>query len=208
MTTSYKTPQEEFWAGEFGTEYIKRNTYEYLLPIYTYEWAKITDKALTINSCIEFGANIGANLKAIKTLFPKIELSAVEINKKASEEYLSKFIEKDNLHNKSILDFNSDKKYDLTFTKGVLIHINPDELQTVYEKLYEYSNKYIVIAEYYNTTPVTVNYRGNQDRLFKRDFAGEFMDKYSDVKLIDYGFFYQRDNKYKDDDITWFLMEK
>ena len=89
-----------------------------------------------------------------------------------------------------------------------MIHINPNELNDVYSKLYESSKRYICIVEYYNPTPVTVNYRGNEKLLFKRDFAGEFMDKYSDCKLIDYGFCYHRDNNFMQDDITWFLLEK
>jgi spore coat polysaccharide biosynthesis protein SpsF len=44
--------------------------------------------------------------------------------------------------------------------------------------------------------------------LFKRDFAGEMMDRYPDLKLLDYGFVYHRDPAFPDDDITWFLMEK
>ena len=62
--------------------------------------------------------------------------------------------------------------------------------------------------EYYNPTPVEVTYRGNTGKLFKRDFAGELLDKYSDLELVDYGFIYHRDNCFPQDDITWFLMEK
>jgi spore coat polysaccharide biosynthesis protein SpsF len=92
--------------------------------------------------------------------------------------------------------------------KGVLIHINPDMLQVVYEKLYESSSKYILVCEYYNPAPVTINYRGHEDRLFKRDFAGELMEKYTDLTLIDYGFAYKRDPSFPQDDITWFLLSK
>jgi spore coat polysaccharide biosynthesis protein SpsF len=81
-------------------------------------------------------------------------------------------------------------------------------LKVAYEKLYESSNKYICIGEYYNPTPVSINYRGHSDKLFKRDFAGEFMDKYPDVELIDYGFSYRRDPLFPQDDITWFLFRK
>jgi len=65
-----------------------------------------------------------------------------------------------------------------------------------------------LMCEYYNPSPVEVNYRGHSGKLFKRDFAGEFLDKFSDVKLIDYGFVYQRDPAFPQDDLTWFLMEK
>jgi hypothetical protein len=64
-----------------------------------------------------------------------------------------------------------------------------------------------MVCEYYNPTPVTVPYRGNDDRLFKRDFAGELIDRFG-MKLIDYGFVYRRDNVCPADDVTWFLLEK
>lgn len=208
MEVSYKTEQEKFWATDFGDKYVERNTYKDLLPAYIYEWSQIISKTNGIKSCIEFGSNIGANLKAIQTLLPNVEISAIEINHCACENYLKKFIKPENIFNQSILDYLSTKKHDLAFVKGVLIHINPDELQNVYEKLYNASNKYILIAEYYNQTPIMIDYRGNKDRLFKRDFAGEILDKYPDLKLIDYGFFYNRDSNFKVDDINWFLMEK
>ena len=89
-----------------------------------------------------------------------------------------------------------------------MIHINPDCLENVYDILYEHSNKYICLTEYYNPTPVEVSYRGNEKRLFKRDFTGEIMDRYPDLKLLKYGFIYHRDYNFPGDDLTWFLMEK
>ena len=97
---------------------------------------------------------------------------------------------------------------DLSLIKGVLIHINPDMLPVVYEKLYTASRRFVLVCEYYNPSPVAISYRGHADRLFKRDFAGEMMDKYPDLKLVDYGFAYRRDPAFPQDDITWFLMEK
>ena len=97
---------------------------------------------------------------------------------------------------------------ELSLIKGVLIHINPDLLQQVYEILYKLTKRYLFVAEYYNPTPVTVTYRGNKDKLFKRDFAGEIMDQYADLLLVDYGFTYHRDPAFPQDDITWFLLEK
>ncbi|WP_293060548.1 MULTISPECIES: pseudaminic acid biosynthesis-associated methylase [unclassified Moorena] len=107
-----------------------------------------------------------------------------------------------------ILDFWPTQKYDFVLIKGVLIHINPDKLAQVYRLLYESSNRYICISEYYNPTPVELNYRGHQGKLFKRDFAGELMDQFDDLRLLDYGFVYHRDNQFPQDDTTWFLLEK
>ena len=51
-----------------------------------------------------------------------------------------------------------------------------------------------------------VTYRGHTGRLFKRDFAGELLDKYQDLELLDYGFQYHRDYNFPSDDSTWFLL--
>lgn len=112
------------------------------------------------------------------------------------------------MHHSSILDFNSQRTWDLALIKGVLIHINPDALSQVYDKLVAASGKYLLVAEYYNPAPVAIPYRGHTDRLFKCDFAGEIMDRHPQMELVDYGFAYRRDPNFPQDDITWFLMGK
>ena len=204
---NYKTEQEEFWAGTFGEEYISRNNSKGLLASNINFFSKALRAAGRPESLIEFGANIGMNLQAIQTLYPGIKLHGIEINKAASEE-LAKVISSENVSNASIFDYEDKSKYDVSLIKGVLIHINPDMLNIVYEKLYEASSKYILVCEYYNPSPVVISYRGHSDRLFKRDFAGELMAKYKDVVLVDYGFVYKRDPAFPQDDITWFLLEK
>ena len=203
----FKTEQENFWAESFGNEYIDRNQGTQLLASNLNFFTKAFANAGKINSCLEFGANIGMNLKALKLLYPNIDLRGIEINKQASEQLVN-LIEPENVYNTSIFDFEVKKKSDISLIKGVLIHINPDMLQLVYQKLYDASSKYILIAEYYNPSPVTIKYRGHEDRLFKRDFAGEFLKKFSDTILIDYGFSYRNDPVFPQDDITWFLIQK
>lgn len=204
---NYLTSQEGFWAGNFGDEYILRNQGEKLLASNISFFNKALRSASNINTCIEFGANIGMNLKALKLLFPNINLHGIEINTKAAQE-LCKIIPSEQVYNESILDFIPKIKVDLVLIKGVLIHINPDVLPQVYDKLFSCCKKYLLIAEYYNPTPVSINYRGYDHCLFKRDFAGEIMDHYPELKLIDYGFLYHRDPSFPQDDISWFLMEK
>ena len=58
-----------------------------------------------------------------------------------------------------------------------------------------------------NPTPMAIEYRGHEDVLFKRDFAGELIDKFN-LKLINYGFNYNREKYFPNDDGTWFLLEK
>ncbi len=204
---NYATPQEEFWAGEFGSEYIARNDGTQMLASNLNNLSRALKQAGRITSCLEFGANIGMNLKALQLLYPGINLQAVEINPDAAK-ILANLIGKNNVFESSILEYQVSDKVDLSLIKGVLIHINPEMLSVVYEKLYQVSNHFILMGEYYNSSPVSISYRGHENRLFKRDFAGEMMDRYPDLKLVDYGFVYHRDSAFPDDDMTWFLMEK
>lgn len=207
MGRIFKTEQELFWAGEFGNEYNTRNKGEELLASNISFFNRALQYAIKPKTCIEFGANIGMNLKALKNLYPKQEQFAIEINKEAIDN-LHSFLPSDHIFNISILDYSPEKKFELVLIKGVLIHICPDFLQQVYDSLYHSTNRYLLIAEYYNPTPIQIQYRGHCDRLFKRDFCGEILDRFSNLQLIDYGFVYNRDPNYPQDDITWFLLKK
>lgn len=203
----YKTDQEAFWAGEFGDAYIQRNQGDELLASNLDFFSKALRRARCIDSCIEFGANIGMNLKALKLLHPRIHTHAIEINAEAAKQ-LAEVVPPSQVYNSSILDFSPSRQWDLTLIKGVLIHINPEVLPQVYDKLVEACGRYLMVAEYYNPAPVAISYRGHSDRLFKRDFAGEIMERHPQLQLVDYGFAYRRDPNFPQDDITWFLMEK
>ncbi len=206
MSSQFKTEQEGFWAGEFGNQYTDRNQGMPLIAANLSLFSRVLQRTQSVRTAIEFGANIGLNLAALRMLLPAIELSAIEINSKAADA-----LRKQGgitIYQQSILEFQPDYCRDLVLIKGVLIHINPDSLPQVYELLYDTSKRYICVAEYYSPSPVEVPYRGNKERLFKRDFAGEMLDRFSDLKLVDYGFLYHRDNHFPQDDITWFLLEK
>lgn len=207
---AYRTEQEEFWSGEFGDEYIERNRDKQTLAGKVALFAEILARMQKFDSVLEFGSNIGLNLKAIKTLLPEASCHAIEINHKAAEILRADpfFESRAEVFETSILEYEAKEQYDFVLISGVLIHMDPNWLPTVYEKLYASSKRYICTIDYYNPTPVMVKYRGNDDRLFKRDFAGEIMDRYPDVGLVDYGFKYHRDNMFPWDDCTWFLMEK
>ena len=204
---SYSTSQEQFWAGEFGTDYMARNRSDHLLASNLAFFATALRRAGPLNSCIELGANIGMNLRALKLLYPDLACEAVEINADAAQE-LKRFLGEDNVFTGSIADWTPQKPADLALVKGVLIHLNPELLATAYDQLHAASSRLVLIAEYYNPSPVAIPYRGHEDRLFKRDFAGEMLDRFADLRLVDYGFAYRRQPAFPQDDISWFLMEK
>jgi pseudaminic acid biosynthesis-associated methylase len=203
----FRTEQEAFWAGAFGTDYIRRNEGAKLLASNLAFFARALARAGKVTSCLELGANIGMNLRALGLLYPEMQRRAVEINPDAARE-LGEAIGKENVFTGSILDYPPAERFDLTLSKGVLIHIAPEMLPQVYRKLHEASGRLVLVAEYYSPSPVAIPYRGHSDRLFKRDFAGEMLDLFPDLRLVDYGFAYRRDPAFPQDDISWFLMEK
>jgi spore coat polysaccharide biosynthesis protein SpsF len=81
-----KTEQEIFWAENFGNEYIDRNNCVEQFASYLHFWSKIFKCSNNIKSVIEFGGNIGVNIRAMKTLLPFANFSVIEINKKACGE--------------------------------------------------------------------------------------------------------------------------
>ncbi len=202
-----ETFQEEFWSGEFGDNYTNRNRGGGVVS-YIFLFSQILRGAHGGETACELGANIGLNLMALHVLLPQARLTGVEINQKAADElaklpYVS-------AHHGSIYETEvlRKSKFDFVFTKGVLIHQAPDLLPEAYELLHQASRRYIMVCEYYNPTPVEVDYRGNAAVLFKRDFAGEMLERYPDLELVDYGFVYHRDWNFPQDDLNWFLMRK
>ena len=203
---AFQTEQEEFWAGSFGDEYIARNKSAGLNAANLQLFSQILGHTHQVREILELGANIGMNLRALRTLVPEAVVSGIEINPNAIAE-LEKVCNGKAILG-SLLETEVRENYDFVFTKGVLIHIDPSQLEKVYDLLYATSKRYICVAEYYNPSPVAIPYRGHENRLFKRDFAGELLTRHSDLSLLGYGFCYRNDPNFPQDDITWFLIEK
>ncbi len=200
--------QELFWKGQFGDDYIGRNSLNNVSKTIA-QWAKMLAKLPAVpESMLELGCNIGINLHALSVLLPETELNAVEINTTAARQAQESLGDRAKIFEGSLLSYTPNRQYDLSFTCGVLIHIAPEFLPQAYETLYKTSSRYILVKEYYNPTPVEVPYRGYSEKLFKRDFCGDLLDKYGDLRLVDYGFIYHRDALFPADDATWFLLEK
>ena len=204
--SGYRTPQEAFWAGEFGTEYSARNAGDALLASNLQFFVTALRRAGRVSACVELGANIGMNLRALRLLYPGLRVHGVEINPDAAR-LLGETFGPEHVDTGSLFDYTGPPA-DLALVKGVLIHINSERLADAYDVLHRSSSRLILIGEYYNPSPMAIPYRGHADRLYKRDFAGEMLDRFADLRLIDYGFSYRRDPAFPQDDITWFLLEK
>ena len=202
--------QQNFWKNSYATDYINKNS-DYDIPSGINAWnimlSKVERNKLD-NGILECGCNIGRNLDFLTRIIPEAPKSIIEI----SEPAYKYVVEKYNLEshfNGAIEDSRfENNKFGLVFSMGVLIHINPDNLKDVMQKMYDYSNDYILIGEYFNRTPVMINYNGEDNKLFKRDFGKLFIESFN-ADLVDYGFLWGHlYDKSGFDDITWWLFKK
>jgi len=205
-----ETEQVKFWRGDFGDTYVDRNaTTPDHIGMRLSMWVKIFRYMAgdMPKSILEVGPNIGLNIRAMKMLC-EAEFFAVEPNAKARQILIEdNILPQENLQNGFAGDFAlPDTPVDLAFTSGVLIHIHPDDLLAACTNIHKASGKYIVCYEYFSDKPETIAYRGHGDKLFKRDFGSFWLDNFSDLKCLGYGFEWKPMTGM--DNATWWVFEK
>jgi pseudaminic acid biosynthesis-associated methylase len=207
------TPQEQFWKSDFGTDYTKRNWYfpDDLDAFYVKQFGVARSEMnrrflvdLKISNVLEVGANMGAQLLMLQKMGYR-NLYGIEINVDAIDS-AQKNTKGLNIVEGSAFDIPfKDSYFDMVFTSGVLIHISPDTLEGALREIYRTTKKYIWGFEYFAETYTTINYRGNDDRLWKGNFSKLYLDMFPDLKLVkEERFKYVADNNCD----TMFLLEK
>lgn len=205
---SLNSEQEKFWATTYADDYIKKNS-NFDNNLGSAVWKLMLKETQgNFRNYLECGCNIGRNINQIKMVFPEAAPFIIEISKPAFE-YVTAHHEFKNAHHGSILSSNfGEGRFDLVFTMGVLIHISPAQLLDNMAKMASLSNRYILIGEYFNRTPISIEYQGEKEKLFKRDFGKLFLENFK-VKLVDYGFIWGHlYDAAGFDDVTWWLFEK
>lgn len=202
--------QAEFWRGEFGDSYTDRNASSpEQLRARCAMWCNILSHTLAAppRSILEIGANIGLNLRALRAL-TDARLLATEPNEKARRRMIEDgILAASDVRDGLALSINwPDAVADLVFTSGVLIHIHPDNLEASLREIYRCASRWIVTIEYFSDKQEMIPYRGHKDKLFKRDFGGYWLDMFSDLRVIAYGFVWKRVTGL--DNLTWWLFEK
>lgn len=192
--SNIKTKQIDFWQGEFGKKYTKRNTYgpkqldllyKKIYGISCYEMNNSFLSKFNKNlKILEIGCNNGQQLRHLqlmgfKNLFGiEIQWYATEIAKKVTRNI--------NIIQGSAFDIPfRDGYFDLVFTAGVLIHINPKDIEKAMQEIYRVSKKYIWGFEYYSQNGYEeIVYRGNRNVLWKTDFRAFYQKVFPQLKLI------------------------
>jgi len=204
MTDGFESnlQQRNFWSGDFGNEYIDRNqTIEEVNELYKQQTG-ITVEEIFIDffqninknsEILELGCNIGLNLSILKKIGFK-NLNGVEINEEAYEFAKQKNPDID-FTNSSIENFNTNKKFDVVYTAGVLIHINPQTIKSIIEKMMNLSQKYIFGFEYFADELIEIPYHGYRQVCWKQNFPKIFTDSYTDlISLKEKKFKYKNEN--------------
>lgn len=214
--------QEKFWSGEFGDEYTDRNSNLAMIANNEIFFRRILMETGWLNvsgglnlrvpeySVIEFGANSGMNLKALRNLGFSVEkMAAVEINQTACAKLLE--LDLDKLFVCSMFDKEEFGQYDIVLSSGLLIHIGEDEIEQAYDVLYNacLPGGTIVLVEYFAASPTSVEYRGHKNKLWRRNYGKDMLNKYPDLRLIGYDFVADIDPVCPKDNVTaWVLVKR
>lgn len=176
------TPQEQFWAGDFGDSYGNRNKVDWRArkPFF----GRILD--LTgARSVGEVGANAGWNLSAIKAVETNVTVHGCEINEIAQGRAYECNLYIDLMEGQEWLSHFKGGLLELVFTSGVLIHIAPEHLKAMMSGIVEASSRYVLAIEYEAEQETEVEYRGHAERLWKRPYGKLYQEM--GLTLIDSG---------------------
>jgi pseudaminic acid biosynthesis-associated methylase len=157
--TNHTTEQENFWAGEHGVLYLKRNKggseSRYKKRKEFYDLFSPFKKDVSI---LEVGCNCGINLQALHNL-GFTNLSGIDIGQVAIDE-AKKRLPNASFTVGSLLNMPyGDSSFDIVFSSGVLIHQNPkDALPKAMAEMQRCSNQHIIGLEDYSSKVTARNY--------------------------------------------------
>jgi spore coat polysaccharide biosynthesis protein SpsF len=204
----------DLWRGEFGDRYHARHEerraeiVERNAAFFELIYEVVPSH---VGNVLEFGAGAGLNLMALEDVigvFDRGDLAGVEVNAGACEEMRKAGY---TVYEQSFLDdFQpwEPSTYDLVLTKGVLIHLDEEQLPAAYRALYEASSQYILICEYFAPKREMITYQDQMGICYRDDYAAGLWAAYPDLKFLGSGFGWSKDPEAGQDDLTWFLFEK
>ena len=187
------TQQIQTWTSDFGREYTDRNpqSIEAMEALYAEQWG-VSRRAINEESLapvdrsariLEVGSNVGTQLRLLQSMgFTNLHGIEIQEYAIAKARELSEGIE---FTHASALELPfEDDSFDLVFTSGVLIHISPADLGTVIDQMVRCSRRWIWGFEYYAEQHTEIAYRGHDALLWKGDFAGEFIARHPELRLV------------------------
>lgn len=188
-----ETSQMNSWKGDFGRKYTDRNpqTPDELDELYlsnfgtTRSWLNKYfldnfDRTLRI---LEIGCNVGTQLMCLEKMNFS-NLFGIEVQQYAVEKAQKKIQSCGFIQGSALQLPFSDGAFDIVFTSGVLIHIQPEDLHLTIEEMYRCTKKYIWGYEYYSPKYEMISYRNKANLMWKADYPALIMKNFPSLKLI------------------------
>lgn len=202
----FMTAPIDLWTGEFGDNYTERNKGIETVAARISMFKTILEHTRGVESIMEVGANVGHNIIALRAIDPGLHIAAIEPNETARTQ-CAKIA--DNVWARDISK-NADRPgggrlYNLVFTRGVLVHIHPDDLHTACSNIYELSNRYILSCEYFSDEPREKRYRETDNSLWLRDYGLFWLENFN-LSYVAHGFCWRPIDGLEN--ITWWLFRK
>lgn len=159
--------QELAWAGDFGSEYTRRNRVEWEKRV---PFWRMMLQITQARSVLDVGCNAGWNLRAIRAIDKDIWGVGVDVNNRAVVEARTEGLDAVVIPVSGIA-IHFPAVFDIVCTSGVLIHVAPARLQEAMQNIVDASKRWVLAVEYESDKEEEVVYRGNTDRLWKRPFG-------------------------------------
>jgi spore coat polysaccharide biosynthesis protein SpsF len=203
--------QQELWSGDFGDKYntiADRILWENYTGVNLQNLMK--DYFLTVradHTVMDYGCGEGLLIKNMGELGFK-NLSGMDINQKKIDENKEKYPNA-KFYCSSIEEIKG-KKYDISMHSGLLIHINPLELEGVMTKIYNNTNRYIFGLELSTPHPEElgsrsrdINWHGN---VFSRRWCRKWQEMFPTLKVVKHKIINSRQKHQTETEV--FLLEK
>jgi pseudaminic acid biosynthesis-associated methylase len=185
--------QIDFWTGSFGSEYTQRNTRSQedwdQFHLDTWGLTKIEMLNKIIGNLprdlriLEVGCNTGMQLEGLRRMGFN-DTWGIEIQANAVE-YAHQHTPHHNIVCSSGFEIPfRDKHFDLVFTSGVLIHINPSNLGKIMQEMVRCSKRFILGFEYFEEQLKEINYRGHSGFLWKANYPEIFKQYFPNLRLV------------------------
>lgn len=186
----------QLWAGEFGVDYESRNTptpdqakrRQAFIHTVTRGIGRYLEIKEEEANLLEVGSGAGHTLMLLRKWTILRSLTGVDIN--------PDLVARANLLPLGLTSVVGDaahlpfaaSEFNIVVTCGLLIHIPPALLATVYAELWRVcaGSGLLILAEYFSPIPREILYRGRAGVLWARDFGGEALAANPSAKVCDY----------------------
>jgi spore coat polysaccharide biosynthesis protein SpsF len=134
---------------------------------------------LGAKTVLEAGCNVGNNLCGFP---PSFNVYGIDMNKKAlrkaREKYPTFHFDEGSIINMPY----KDSQFDLVFTRGVLIHVNQNDMPNAIKEILRVSKKWIINIEYFGEDGKMIKWKRGDNLLWYRDMSKWW--KSNDVEII------------------------